>query len=67
MEVNTLDSQVGTIEKWLTDNKLTDTNVLPMLNLEIDTEEEEKEFRFLTKEIENISKKIKKFLKIILI
>ena len=63
MEVNTLDSQVGTIEKWLTDNKLTDTNVLPMLNLEIDTEEEEKEFRFLTKEIENISEKNKKISK----
>ena len=63
MEVNTLDSQVSTIEKWLTDNKLTDTNVLPMLNLEIDTEEEEKEFRFLTKEIENISEKNKKISK----
>tara|TARA_B100002019_G_scaffold238245_1_gene213283 strand:+ start:9905 stop:11701 length:1797 start_codon:yes stop_codon:yes gene_type:complete len=63
MEVNALDSQVGTIEKWLTDNKLTDTNVLPMLNLEIDTEEEEKEFRFLTKEIENISEKNKKISK----
>ncbi len=63
MEVNALDSQVGTIEKWLADNKLTDTNVLPMLNLEIDTEEEEKEFRFLTKEIENISEKNKKISK----
>jgi len=63
MEVNALDSQVSTIEKWLTDNKLTDTNVLPMLNLEIDTEEEEKEFRFLTKEIENISEKNKKISK----
>lgn len=63
MEVNTLNSQVSTIEKWLTDNKLTDTNVLPMLNLEIDTEEEEKEFRFLTKEIENISEKNKKISK----
>ena len=63
MEVNALESQVSTIEKWLTDNKLTDTNVLPMLNLEIDTEEEEKEFRFLTKEIENISEKNKKISK----
>jgi DNA repair exonuclease SbcCD ATPase subunit len=34
-----------------------------MLNLEIDTEEEEKEFRFLTKEIENISEKNKKISK----
>jgi DNA repair exonuclease SbcCD ATPase subunit len=63
MEVNALDSQINTIEKWLADNKLTDTKVLPMLNLEIDTEEEEKEFRFLTKEIENISEKNKKISK----
>ena len=63
IEVSALNSQVSTIEKWLTDNKLTDTNVLPMLNLEIDTEEEEKEFRFLTKEIENISEKNKKISK----
>jgi DNA repair exonuclease SbcCD ATPase subunit len=63
MEVNALDSQISTIEKWLHNNKLTDTTVLPMLNLEIDTEEEEKEFRFLTKEIENISEKNKKISK----
>jgi len=63
LEVSALDSQVNTIEKWLADNKLTDTKVLPMLNLEIDTEEEEKEFRFLTKEIENISEKNKKISK----
>lgn len=63
MQINTIDSQVKTIEKWLQDNKLSDTNVLPMLNLEIDTEEEEKEFRFLTKEIENISEKNKKISK----
>ena len=63
MQINTIDSQVKTIEKWLQDNKLSDTNVLPMLNLKIDTEEEEKEFRFLTKEIENISEKNKKISK----
>ena len=63
LEVSALDSQISTIEKWLADNKLTDTKVLPMLNLEIDTEEEEKEFRFLTKEIENISEKNKKISK----
>ena len=63
LEVSALDSQVSTIEKWLADNKLTDTTVLPMLNLEINTEEEEKEFRFLTKEIENISEKNRKISK----
>ena len=43
--------------------KLGDTNILPMLNLEISTDEEEKEFRYLTKEIENISEKNKKISK----
>jgi DNA repair exonuclease SbcCD ATPase subunit len=53
-------SQVETIEKWLSDNKLTDATILPLLNLDIDTDEEEKELRYLTKEIENISEKNKK-------
>jgi DNA repair exonuclease SbcCD ATPase subunit len=53
-------SQIETIEKWLSDNKLTDATILPLLKLEINTEEEEKELRFLTKEIENISEKNKK-------
>lgn len=53
-------SQVETIEKWLSDNKLTGATILPLLNLDIDTDEEEKELRFLTKEIENISEKNKK-------
>ena len=56
-------SQIDTIEKWLSENKLTDATVLPLLSLEIDTEEEEKELRFLTKEIENISEKNKKISK----
>jgi len=63
LQINSIDSQVKTIEKWLQDNKLSDTNVLPMLNIEIDTEKEEKEFRFLSKEIENISEKNKKISK----
>lgn len=56
-------SQIDTIEKWLSENKLTDATILPLLSLEIDTEEEEKELRFLTKEIENISEKNKKISK----
>ena len=51
------------MEKWLTDNKLSDTTVLPMLKFEKDTEELENDFRSLTKEIENISEKNKKISK----
>ena len=43
-------------------NKLESTNILPMLNLEINTEEEEKQFRSLSIELENISEKNKKIL-----
>jgi len=53
-------AQIATIEKWLADNKLTDTNILPMLNLEIDTEEDEKGVERLTTQIANISQKNKK-------
>ena len=62
-EMMVVQSAVSTVEKWLSDNKLSDTNILPMLNLEISTEEEEKEFHTLTKEIENISEKNKKISK----
>ena len=57
-----LSSEINTIEKWLTTNKLDSTNILPMLNLEINTEEEEKQFRSLSIELENISEKNKKIL-----
>ena len=55
-------SEISTIERWLQTNKLEATNILPMLNFEIDTEEEEKEFRSLSIELENISEKNKKIL-----
>jgi len=54
-----VESQIATIEKWLENNKLRDTTILPMLDIEIDTEEEEKELRHLTVELENISEKNK--------
>tara|TARA_S200000501_G_scaffold28932_1_gene24603 strand:+ start:1291 stop:3084 length:1794 start_codon:yes stop_codon:yes gene_type:complete len=59
-EITGIQAKIDTIEKWLVDNKLKDTTILPMLNLEIDTEEDEKDLRFLEKEIENISEKNKK-------
>jgi len=55
LDINGIQAAVATVEKWLADNKLSDTNILPMLDLEINTDEDENEFRYLTKEIENIS------------
>jgi DNA repair exonuclease SbcCD ATPase subunit len=60
LEISAVKSKIATVEKWLSDNKLRDTIVLPMLEIENDTEELEKQFRSLTKEIENISEKNKK-------
>jgi DNA repair exonuclease SbcCD ATPase subunit len=62
-DITAIESKVKTIQKWLEDNKLSDTSILPMLDLEIDTEDAEKEYRYLTKEIENISEKNKKISK----
>ena len=55
-------SEIKTVEKWLENNKLESTDILPMLNLEIDTDKEEKEIRSLSIELENISEKNKKIL-----
>lgn len=56
-------SEINTIEKWLSNNKLESTELLPLLDLEIDTEEDEKEFRSLSVELKNISEKNKKILR----
>jgi len=63
LEVSGIRSKIATVEKWLSDNKLSDTNILPMLEFQNDTEELENQFRSLTKEIENISEKNKKISK----
>ena len=63
LEVSAIRSKIATVENWLSDNKLRDTNVLPMLKIENDTVELENQFRSLTKEIENISEKNKKISK----
>ena len=57
---NTIAGKLATVEKWLNDNKLSDTSILPLLDLEIDTSKDEKILRSLTIEIENISEKNKK-------
>lgn len=56
-------SEIATIESWLSTNKLEGSEVLPMLDLEINTDKEEKEFRSLSIEIQNISENNKKIIK----
>ena len=62
IESNSISSSLNTVSKWLENNKLEDTDILPMLNLEYDTEEDEITARSLTIEIQNISEKNKKIL-----
>jgi DNA repair exonuclease SbcCD ATPase subunit len=57
---STIAGKLSTVEKWLETNKLDDTSILPMLDLEIDTSKDEKLMRSLSVEIENISEKNKK-------
>ena len=63
IEINGIQAKLDTIEKWLSDNKLSDTNILPMLDLPISSDDTEKQFRQLSKELENISEKNKKISK----
>jgi len=50
---STLAGKLATVEKWLEDNKLSDTNILPMLDLQINTSEDQKTLSSLTIEIAN--------------
>ena len=56
-------SEINTIEKWLQTNNLEGMEVLELLNFEIQTDGDEKRFRSLSIELENISEKNKKILK----
>ena len=57
---STIAGKLATVEKWLQDNKLSDTSILPMLDLQIDTSEDEKASSSLMVEIQNISENNKK-------
>ena len=59
-KITEINAQIATVENWLSSNKLESTDILPLLDIEIDTEEDEKLFRSLSMEIENISEKNKK-------
>ena len=59
-KLTTLSTKSDTILKWLEDNKLESTNILPELNLPKISEKDEKELRSLQLDFENISEKNKK-------
>lgn len=61
-EAARIQGQVDATEKWLQENILDDTTPLPMINLEIDTENDEKDSANIRSEIANISEKNKKIL-----
>jgi len=60
IEISSISGKLSTIEKWLKNNNLTDTTILPMSDITISTESDEKAFHKLKTEIENISEKNKK-------
>jgi len=60
LNLNSIESKTATIEKWLHDNKLSDTIILPTSDISIETIKDEQELATLTVEIKNISEKNKK-------
>ena len=60
LKITDLSARCSTIEKWLDDNKLETTNILPELNLPKISEEDETQLRSLRLDFENISEKNKK-------
>ena len=60
LNLNSIESKIATIEKWLDSNKLSDTSILPVSEISIDTLEDEQELAALMIEIQNISEKNKK-------
>ena len=67
LNLSGIESKIATIEKWLSSNKLSDTSILPLSEISIETIEDEQELATLMIEIKNISEKNKKrFLRIIL-
>jgi len=60
LNLNSIESKIATIEKWLSNNKLSDTSILPTSEISIDTLEDEQELATLMMEIKNISEKNRK-------
>ena len=59
-DVSRVQGKIDTINKWLLDNKLEDTSLLPKLELPFYSEEDEETLRSLQIEFENISEITKK-------
>ena len=60
LQIAKLTGEVEMVEKWLASNDLKDTTILPMINLEIETGNDEEDLRSLSLELLNISEKNKK-------
>ena len=60
LNLNSIESKIATIEKWLSSNKLSDTSILPVSEISIETIEDEQELATLMIEIKNISEKNRK-------
>ena len=60
LSLNSIESKIATIEKWLASNKLSDTSILPVSEISIETIDDEQELAALMIEIKNISEKNKK-------
>ena len=60
LNLNSIESKIATIEKWLASNKLSDTSILPVSEISIETIDDEQELAALMIEIKNISEKNKK-------
>lgn len=56
-KVAELQGRLTTVERWLAQNNLEDTTILPMLNLEIESAEDEELLRSRQHELKNISEK----------
>jgi len=59
-QISRVDGKIATIEKWLKDNILEDTSLLSKMELPKYSEEDEKTFRSLQIEFQNINENIKK-------
>ena len=60
LSLTSIESKIATVEKWLNDNKLSDTSILPLSEISIETDEDEKDLATLMIEIKNISEKNRK-------
>jgi len=60
LSLTSIESKIATVEKWLNDNKLSDTSILPLSEISIETDEDEKDLATIMIEIKNISENNRK-------